>query len=200
MTRFLRGLVFGALLVSGPLVGGSLASAMVCGGGYSTTESNHTVFEHTCYEYYFNNAGSALSSGSVVAFDLTGTGVNVTQHFSASRSDVDVNGSDGDVENIGTYITTTTTADDELVAGVIDDDSCANQSYCRVQVHGPRLVRCLDASDAVGTGTSVSTSGTAGVCGDAANDADGNLGVALQAGNGSDDSPIWVWIRLSATD
>lgn len=201
METLMRQMKLGLMAVLGALLlGVAPASAMVCGGGYSETESNHTAFEHACYEFYFNNSGSALSSGAVVIFDTTGTGVNVSVETNAARSEVDVNSSDGDVDNIGTYITTTTTADDELVAGVVDNDSCANQSYCRVQVYGPRLVMCLDSSDAVGTGTSVSTSTTAGQCGDAANDADGNLGVALQAGNGADFQPIWVWIRLSSTD
>lgn len=186
------------------LVGSSPAFAMMCGGGYSQTESNHTIFEHACYEYYFNNSGAAQTSASVVIWDTAGTGVNQPAGVpgSGSRGDMaDVNASDGDVTNIGTYITTTTTADDELVVGVIDDDSCADQSYCRVQVRGPRLVRCLDSSDAVGTGTTVGTSTTAGQCGDAANDADGNLGVAMENGDsGLDNTLIWIWIDPSRTD
>ena len=94
--------------------------AMVCGGGYSSTESNHTVFEHACYEFFFNNSGAAMTSGLVAVYDISGTGVNLSRETGASRNEVDVNASDGDVDNVGTYITTTTTADSELVAGVVD--------------------------------------------------------------------------------
>jgi len=61
---------------------------------------------------------AALTSGSVVIWDRTGTGVNVgvgstltSVPTDASRNSMDVDGSDGDVTNIGTYITTTTSAD-----------------------------------------------------------------------------------------
>ena len=197
-----RKLIAVAALV-GLLTWSPTAFAMDC-GVQGLTESTHTIFQHACYEFYFNNSGGALTSGAPVVFDTTGTGVNVTTNTSgrpsASRAEVDVAGSDGDVTNVGTYITTTTTADDELVAGVIDDDSCADQSYCRTQVYGPRLVICDDAADAVGTGTSVGTAARASHCGDAANDAAGNLGIALEAGDGQIGDLIYVWIRLGSTD
>lgn len=187
------------------LAGSGSAFAMMCGGGYSQTESNHTVFEHACYEFYFNNAGATISSGGVVVFDLTGTGVNLSRESSsASRNEIDVNGSDGDVDNTGTYITTTTTTDSELVAGVVDDDSCLDQSYCRVQVRGPRLVQGA-AGDAMVQGDAVGTSTPAGTAGDAANDADGILGLALQASTGAiasinDRAAVWVNIDPQPTD
>lgn len=197
-----RKLIAVAALV-GLLTWSPAAFAMQC-GTQGLTESTHEIFQHACYEYFFNNAGSTLTSGAVVIMDVSGTGVNATTNDStrpsASRSQVDVAGGDGDVTNVGTYITTTTTADNELVAGVVDDDSCTDQTYCRVQVRGPRLVICQDATDAVGSGTSVSTSGVASQCGDAANDADGNLGVALEAGDGFDGDLIYVWIEIGRTD
>lgn len=186
------------------LLGSAPAFAMICGGGYSQTESTHTVFEHACYEYYFNNSGAALTSGSVVVIDRSGTGVNSSTETSAARAAVDVNGEDGDVDNIGTYITTTTTADNELVVGVVDDESCADQTYCRTQVYGPRLTLCAGSTDATTVDTAVGTSTVAGQCGDAANDADGTLGVALQAtptgADASDGAVTWIFIRPSWTD
>ena len=182
------------------LVGGAPAFAEICGGGYSQTETSHTVFEHACYEYFFNNSGGALTSGSVAVYDRTGTGVNLSRETGAGRSEVDVNASDGDVDNIGTYITTTTTADSELVVGVVDDDSCTDQTYCRVQTRGPRLTRCTGA-DAPVAGDAVGTSATAGECGDADNDADGTLGLAMQATQSlTVNQPIWVLIDPSRTD
>lgn len=173
------------------------AWALESSDAYSRTESNHTVFEHAAYEYYFNNAGSALTSGTVVIFDRTGTGVNVgisgaltTTPTSAGRNNVDVDGTDGDVTNIGTYITTTSTNDVAGVAGVVDDNSCADQTYCRVQVFGPRLARCSDSTDAVTTGNAVGTTTVAGTYGG------GNgLGVALGACNAADGANDWVFIR-----
>ena len=195
MQKWSLGLLLGLLLV-----GGSTASAMVCGGGYSSTESNHTSLEHACYEFYFNNYGATLSSGDVVILDTGGTGVNSITESSegvagASRNQFDVNGADGDVTNLGTYITLTNTADSGLVVGVVDADTCADQTYCRVQVRGPRTVVCADSGDAVGSGTLVGTATLAGQCGDSAADAEGSLGVALEAGDGTNEDPIMVWIR-----
>lgn len=185
------------------LSGGMEASAFWCGGPGSTSEAQHHVGEHGCYELFFNNSGSTLQSSSVVVLDRTGTGVNVgvsgdltTVVRSGGRNDIDVDGTDGDVTNIGTYITTTTTADLETVVGVIDDNSCADQTYCRVQVYGPRIVRCAGLTDTFTSGDAVGTTTLAGQAGDAANDADGILGVALSAcASSSDSSTGWVFIR-----
>ena len=180
------------------------------GATFSRTEGNHTVFEHAVYEYFFNNSGAALVSGQVVVYDRSGTGVNTgisgsltTVPTSAGRNSVDVDGSNGDVTNVGTYITTSTTADDPLVAGVVDDDSCAASTYCRVQVFGPRLVTCAGSTDAVTAATAVGTSTVAGQCGSAAAAANGILGTALTATATTpsrDNSIIWVFIRTSSSD
>ena len=188
-----------AALVGMLLATASPAWAMVCGGGYSQTESNHNIFEHACYEFFFNNSGVILSSGNPVVIDVDGTGVNsVTESVEGpagtQRNEVDVNASDGDVTNLGTYIEITQTADSGYVIGVIDADTCANQSYCRTQVRGPRLVLCADLTDAVGAGTLVGTTTLAGQCGDSAASAEGALGIALEAGDGTDLDPIMVWI------
>ena len=191
------------------LMSGQSAFAMWCGGPSSTGETQHHVGEHACYELFFNNSGGDLTSGTVVVLDRTGTGVNVgvsgsltTLPLSAGRNDVDVDGTDGDVTNIGTYITTTTTADLETVVGVVDDNSCVDQSYCRVQVRGPRLTRCAGSTDNWTTGDSVGTTTLAGRAGDAANDADGILGVALSACDHTyDDAAVgWVDIRPQSNE
>lgn len=203
METTMRRYVIGIAVLLSALLGRGTASAMVC-GQQGTTESSHTVFQHACYEYFFNNSGGALTSGSVGVLDRTGTGVNVgvtgsltTVPVGASRNDVDVNAGDGDVTNIGTYLTTTTTADLETVIGVVDDDSCADQTYCRTQVRGPRLTRIACSTDAITTGDAVGTTTLAGRAGDAANDADGILGVALSGcRDASDDNTVaWVWIN-----
>ena len=190
------------------LVGGQSAFAMWCGGPGSTGEAQHHVGEHACFELFFNNSGGALTSGTVVVLDRTGTGVNVgvsgaltTVPSSASRNDIDTDGLDGDVTNIGTYVTTTTSADLETVTGVVDDNSCADQSYCRVQVKGPRLTRCAGSTDNWTSGDAVGTTTVAGQAGDASNDADGILGVALSACfNTADNSVGWVDIRPQSNE
>ena len=189
-----------AALVGMLLATASPAWAMVCGGGYSQTETNHTIFEHACYEFYFNNSGGILSSGNPAVIEVDGTGVNaVTESVEGpagtQRNEVDVNGSDGDVTNLGTYIDSSATADDGYTIGVIDENTCADQSYCRVHVRGPRLVLCADSSDAVGIGTLVGTSTLRGQCGDSGADAEGSLGVALEAGDGTNSDPIMVWVN-----
>ena len=201
MERLMQKLSLG-LLLGLLLIGGSSASAMVCGGGYSSTESNHTSLEHACYEWYFNNAGVTLSSGNPVVFDMNGTGVNGITETSegvagAAKSQFDVNASDGDVTNLGTYIELTSTADDGGIAGVIDENTCADQTYCRVQVRGPRTVLCADSSDAVTVSTLVGTSTLPGQCGDSGA-GEGSLGVALESGDATNEDPIMVWIRVGA--
>lgn len=197
--RTLRALLAVAVFV----ISGQSAWAFWCGGPGSTTESLHHVGEHGCFELFFNNSGSELSSGTVVVLDRTGTGVNVgvsgtltVVPTSASRNSIDTDGSDGDVTNIGTYITTTTTADLETVVGVVDDNACADQSYCRVQVYGPRLTRCAASTDDWTAGDAIGTSTIAGESGDAANDADGILGVAISGCEGVQDNGLgWAFIK-----
>ena len=206
MMRPIKTFVVAAALIF--LMGGQSAFAFWCGGPGSTGEGQHHVGEHACYELFFNNSGGALTSGTVVVLDRTGTGVNVgvsgsltTVPTSAGRNFIDVDGTDGDVTNIGTYITTTTTADLETVVGVVDDDSCADQSYCRVQVKGPRLTRCAGSTDNWTTGDSVGTTTVAGQAGDADNDADGILGVALSACTQAQDNTTgWVDIRPQSNE
>lgn len=197
------------LALSALLVGSPSAWAMWCGSGQSTTEALHHVGEHACYELFFNNSGAALSSGHVVVLDRTGTGVNVGVSGSltsvptdASRNRIDVDGTDGDVTNIGTYITTTTTADLETVVGVVDENTCADQAYCRVQVRGPRLTLCAGSTDNWTAGDAVGTTTVAGAAGDAANDADGILGVALSACSTTvgDVGVGWVDIRPQSNE
>ena len=193
-----RKLIALAALV-GLLTWSPAAFAMEC-GVQGKTESSHTIFQHACYEYFFNNAGVTLSSGNPVAIDVDGTGVNgVTESAEGvagtQRSEVDVNASDGDVTNLGTYIELTVTADSGYVIGVIDENACSDQTYCRVQVRGPRLVLCADSSDAVGAAGLVGTSTLPGQCGDSGASAEGALGVALEAGDGTNEDPIMVWIN-----
>lgn len=174
-------------------IGGSSAQAALCGSGYSGTETHHSVLEHACYEYLFNNSGSTQTSGTVVILDVSGTGVNgaTVSGDIAGDNGIDLVSSDGDVDNIGTYFTTTTSADVDTVAGVVADDSCLDQTYCRVQTRGPRRVRCADSTDAITVSAAVGTTTVDGNCGGGS-----GLGRALEAGNGTDGDVLWVDILL----
>lgn len=167
--------------------------ARITSSGYSL-DANHSVFEHAEYEYYFNNSGAALTSGTGVIFDTTGTGVNLNvdtirgANGSAAKSLVPR--SETDQTTIGTYITTTTTADSPLAAGIVDDNSIANQTYGVVQIFGPRVCIWQDSTDAVTSGSAVGTTTPAGRIGG------GNgMGVALEAGTGANGSLGWILIR-----
>lgn len=96
----------------------------------------------------FNDAGSALTSGSVVVWDYTDT----------DMSDLDLR---------KMYVTTTTTADDIATAGVMMDASCPDQSECTIAIYGPVAVKLSDATGSLITaGDLVGTDGTAGTIGD----------------------------------
>lgn len=193
METKMRKLSLLAALVLAFIGAGQAEAAMECAQGTSGTETNHTVFQHACYDYYFNNSGSTLTSGTVVILDVSGTGVNgaTVSGDGSGDASVDTDSADGDVDNIGTYITTTTSADVDTVAGVVADNSCPDQSYCKVQVRGPRRVRCADSTDAVTVSAAVGTTTVAGNCGGGS-----GLGRALEAGTGTDGNVLWVDILL----
>jgi len=162
--------------------------------GYSRTEAQHTSVEHQVVEVYFNNSGGSLTSGTVVILDTSGSGLNgtVVSGDTAGNKTLDVMGDDGDVDNLGTYITTTTTADDERVAGVVRDNSCSDQSYCSVVVRGPIRARCYDSTDAITAGATgaVGTTTAAGLAG-----AGKGLGFALENGTGNDNTPCMIQVQ-----
>lgn len=110
----------------------------------------------------FNDSGSTLSSGEVVVWDYT----------------------DSDMATLATrkpYVTTTTTADNIAVAGVIANPSCPDQSECAIVIYGPTRARATGSG--VTEGTAVGTSTTAGKVAGYANTGndDGILGWSIEA-------------------
>ena len=93
----------------------------------------------------FNDSGSTLTSGTVVAWD------NDDTEFDDSGYP---------------YVSTTTTADSPWTAGVMLTGACPDQQLCEIVVYGPAPTLCADAADAVAEDTLVGTSATAGQCGD----------------------------------
>ena len=118
----------------------------------------------------YNDSGSALTSGTVVVWDTDDTEFDETFY---------------------PYVTTTTSADSDWVAGVMLTGSCAIGSLCEIVTHGPAWTLIADSTDAVAEDTGVSTSSVAGMAGDygpAANTC--MLGVAMSTTqrNGGADS------------
>lgn len=100
----------------------------------STTQSNWT-------RVVFNDAGSALTSGTVVIWD------NDDTEFDRSGFP---------------YVTTSTTADDIYTAGVIQDNSCPDQALCTIVTAGPTRTRISGLANGAAEDIFVGTSSTAG--------------------------------------
>lgn len=98
-----------------------------------------------CTETVFNDQGSALTSGTVVAWDQDDT------DFSTSGFP---------------YVITTTTADDPYTAGVIVDNSCVDQTLCTMVTRGLVTTRIANATDDTAVDTLVGSTTVAGQAGD----------------------------------
>lgn len=127
----------------------------------------------------FNDNGSAITSGSVVAWDDDDT------DFSTSNYP---------------YITTTTTADDPYTAGVMLTGSCADQTVCEISVYGPTMTRIADSTDNATVDTLVGATTVAGQAGDYATGADtcalGTL-VDFDGGDGVDNALGTVFVNIN---
>ena len=122
----------------------------------------------------FNDSGGTLTSGTVVIWD-TGT-------------------DDPTNVGLGAYVTTTTTADSNLVAGVVHQSSILDQGIGAIQIYGAREVLHADATDRQGTvGGAVGTTTVAGQSGSGT-----GLGCLLRtSGSGSDGENEWIFINPS---
>ena len=135
-----------------------LAGSGVAWAGCPQVVSSTTPF--SCTTTVFNDSGGALTSGSVVIWDTGDTEFERTGY---------------------PYVTTTTTADENHVAGVTVDDSCADQTLCEMVYYGWAATRVADATDAIVDELLVGTSSVAGQAGDYSVAADScALGIALE--------------------
>ena len=105
----------------------------------------------------FNDSGGTLVSGDVVVWDYTDSDMY-------------------QIENRKMYVTTTATADNIAVAGVIVDPSCADQGNCTIAIYGP--VKAKSTVAGCTTGSILGTGGTAKITDNYSNtgDNDGTLG------------------------
>ena len=111
----------------------------------------------------YNDSGSTLQSGAVVVWD-TGSG-------------------DPADSALGTWVTTTTSADDTLVAGVVVSNSIPDQQLGTICIYGPAYALWASGTDGGtdATGTALGTTTVAGQYG-----VGSNLGVALETSANSE--------------
>lgn len=132
---------------------------------------------------FFNNSGDTLDAGEVVILDTYQTGVATGT-------------------TLGSYVTlsggqASAAADSVLAVGVVKSTSVADQRPVVVVTKGPISTLCDDSSDAVSVRTAVGTSGSSvtGRCGGGT-----NLGIALEAGDGTNGDGIVVWVDPTGAD
>ena len=150
-------------------------------GAAGSDGSNYKALQETAV--FFNNSGATLTQGMVVKLDIGGAGV-ATDTTLGSYVDITQSGGAGGQ------------ADNRLAVGVVLSTSVADQMPIVVVTKGPALTTIDDADDAVsaagGVGTSGDTHGRAG--------GGSELGIALEAGDGTDGDQIIVWVNPSGAD
>jgi hypothetical protein len=135
--------------------------------------SNYGQLQETAV--FFNNAGETVSAGAVVILDTAGTGVAADT-------------------TLGSYVTMTNSADSILAVGVAKVSS-SNQTPVIVVTKGPIDTLADDSADAVSINTAVGTTGGKGRVGGGT-----NLGVALEAGDGTATGKLFVWVDPTGAD
>lgn len=144
-------------------------------GTASGDGSNYGQLQETAV--FFNNGGNRLVHGEAVVLDLNGTGVTAGT-------------------TLGAYVEDLATADSVLAVGCVKY-AADNQTPVIVVTKGPIDALAADSSDAVSSGTAVGTSAN----GDAGSIGGGtNLGIALEAGAGTDGDYLFIWIDPTGAD
>jgi hypothetical protein len=133
--------------------------------------SNYAALQETAV--FYNNSGAVMSAGEVVVLDPAGTAETT----------------------LGSYVTFSSTVDSILVMGVVKA-AAAIGSPVIVVTKGPIDTLAADSSDAVTTVTAV---GSTGVCKGTAGGGT-NLGIALEAGDGTDTGKLFVWVAPTGAD
>lgn len=148
--------------------------------GWGTTSGdgkNYQQVQETAV--FFNNSGRHLGHGVAVILDTSGTGVSAGSY------------------TLGSYVTVTNSADSLLAVGVVKIPA-ADQSPVVVVTKGPIDTYAADSTDVVSSGTAVGTAGTiaeSGMIGGGT-----NLGIALEAGAGTDRDYIVIWVSPTGAD
>jgi len=168
-----------ALLLASVFVGNAAFSMGTSGGD----GGNFAMSQETAV--FFNNSGETMSAGQVVILDTAGTGVEAAS-------------------TLGSYVTLTSSADSVLVVGVVKSLTSLDQTPVVVVTKGAIDTQCADSGDAVSINTAVGSTtvgaggGTVngkGLCGGGT-----NLGVALEAGDGTDSGKLYIWVNPTGAD
>jgi len=173
---------FSALLFAVVLMSSGVAFGW---GAAGSDGSNYQALQETAV--FFNNSGGTLSAGDVVIIDPSGPGVATGTTLGAYVSTYQARSVAG-----------TTAADNLLAIGVVKSTSVADQRPVAVVTKGPALTTCADSGDAVTQFAAVGTSGgteTADQCGGGT-----NLGIALEAGDGTDGDSLIIWVDPTGAD
>uniref|UniRef100_A0A6M3KJD0 Uncharacterized protein n=1 Tax=viral metagenome TaxID=1070528 RepID=A0A6M3KJD0_9ZZZZ len=157
--------------------------ALLLGFGVSYAANIPVVVDPSAYpevwtQEVYNDAGSNLTSGSIVVWDYTDSDMY-------------------NIENRKMYVTTTTTVDDIAVAGIVVDPTLYNGEVGTIAIRGP--VACK-VTGTVTAGLALATSATAGVVGPYSNTGadDGYVGFSIAAttnatlGGGADIGIVFV--------
>ena len=149
------------------LFGVALSVLALLGATAPMVSAEHSM-DNVRMAVYRNVSGAALTSGTAVIFDTTDADVTAGATKSAAST-------------VGILVDTTTTADSGLFAGVLYDDSCADDQACRFVIYGPTIVRFAGLTDGTTTeGDELGTTTRAGElgAGDGAGRLIHNVGVA----------------------
>lgn len=151
------------LAVSILLSGGSAFAGIQLSAGGDPARSEGGGDANRILTAVFNDSGSALTSGTVVIWDTGNT--------------------DPDDAGFGYWVTTTTSADSNLVAGVVLSDSIPDQGVGTIVTYGPAYARHAFSTDGATdtVGTAIGTTTVAGEYGTGT-----GLGVKLETTANSD--------------
>jgi len=163
------------------LFAGVLAYSGVCFGWGATGGDGSRFAQVQETAVFLNNSTTTMSAGQVVILDSSGTA-----------------GTD-----LGSAVTHVNAADSVLVVGVVKSVLVQAAQPVVVVTKGPIDTQCADSSDAVTTVTAVGTTASGdsggtngiGLCGGGT-----NLGIALEAGDGTDTGNIFVWVSPTGAD
>lgn len=124
---------------------------------------------------FYNNSGVRLIHGMAVILDTSGTAATT----------------------LGAYVTVgAASADSNYVVGVVKEAADIGMPVV-VVTRGPIDTLVQDSSEAISAGSQV---GTAGSGEKGAVGVGTNLGVALEAGDGTDGSYLYIWVSPSNSD
>ena len=137
-------------------------------GGQGGDGSDYRQLQETAV--FYNNSSTTLYHGDVVILDSTGTADTT----------------------LGSYVTYSSAADSVLAVGVVIQKSLTKTPVV-VCTKGPVVTRIDDSSDAVTTLTAVGTCTSSGATNHNAGGGT-NLGIALEAGDGTNADEIIVWV------